>query len=410
MKIWYVAAYDQPMGQSSRTWDFSVELAARGHSVSMFTNSFCHFTRTERIDHTGKWRVEFRDRVKIVWIKTRPYLDNGLQRGLNMLDNFFGTLRAAAAMNERPDVLIGPSVPLMTGYVAWRLAGLHKCPFIFEVRDVWPDALVDIGGLSRTSPVYWAFRYIEKTLYDKAARISSTLPYIGEHVAKSGGDPRKIVFIPNGIDTSHYDLIPARKRLREAKLIVMYVGGFGLDHDVRTIICAAKLLQDENDTRFSFVFFGSGVGKEGIVRLAANFGLKNVDFRPPIPKAQVPFAQSEADILIASITDSPSYRFGLNLNKLCSYFASGKPVLFSGNPPNNPVIESGGGVSVRAEDPKELATALKTLAELPIEARAKMGELGRRYVKEKLNLKTLGDELEAMLVQAVDVNAGKTSC
>ena len=129
--------------------------------------------------------------------------------------------------------------------------------------------------------------------------------------------------------------------------------------------------------------------------------LSNLEFREPVPKTSLPHLQCEADILIAAITDSKSYRFGLNLNKLCSYFASARPVLFSGNPPNDPVADSKGGISVKAEDPKAMASGLKQLASMTAAERVGMGKLGHHYAQSMLSIETLGKKMETMLGSAI---------
>jgi glycosyltransferase involved in cell wall biosynthesis len=318
-----------------------------------------------------------------------------------MLTNVWRTVRAAARLGFEPDVVLGPSVPLLTGWGAMYLARKYRVPFIFEIRDVWPDALVDIGGLKKSSVVYRVFRLIEKQLYRRAARISSTLPYLDDHVRRAGSDPAKIVCIPNGVDVSLFkdghDYDGGKK-----PLVAMYVGGFGLDHDVPTIIRAAKILQDEGSEEFRFVIIGGGIRKEACEAEAARYGLKNLTFEPPVPKSSLPVVQAQADILVAAITDSPSYRFGLNLNKLCSYFASSRPVVLSGNPPNDPVREAGAGLSIRAEDPAMMVCALRELLTAGPLERKRLGENARRYAQGSLSLAALGTKMESMLRTAVD--------
>jgi glycosyltransferase involved in cell wall biosynthesis len=401
LKVWYVASYDQPRGQSTRTYDYSRALVACGHDVTMFCNSYCHFTHREHLDPGEAWRVEFVDGIRVVWLRTYHYKGNGLGRGVNMLTNVWRLVRATNALDLRPDVVLGPSVPLLTGWGAMYVARKFNVPFIFEVRDVWPDALVDIGGLRKSSVVYRVFRLIEKQLYRQAARISSTLPYLNDHVRCAGSDPAKILCIPNGVDVSQFD-DDKDYAGGKAPLVVMYVGGFGLDHDVPTIIRAAKILQDEDCNDFRFVIIGGGVRKEECESEAARYGLRNLTFRPPVPKSSLPTVQAEADILVASITDSPSYRFGLNLNKLCSYFASSRPVLFSGNPPNDPVREAGAGLSIGAEDPAAMARALRGLLAAGPAGRKRMGENARRYAESTLSLSALGKKMDSMLQTVVD--------
>jgi glycosyltransferase involved in cell wall biosynthesis len=401
MKVWYVAAYDQPNGQSTRTYDYSRELVARGHDVTMFCNSYCHFTHREHLNPGEPWRVEFVDGIRVVWLRTYHYTGNGIGRGINMLSNVWCLLRVTKALGIRPDVVLGPSVPLLTGWGAMQVARRFDVPFIFEVRDVWPDALVDIGGITRSSVVYRVLRFIEKQLYRRAVRISSTLPYLSDHVRRAGSEPAKIVCIPNGVDVSSFVEGPDYSG-GTIPLTVMYVGGFGLDHDVPTIIRAARILQEEGSDEFRFVVIGSGVRKEACLAEAATYGLRNLVFQPPVAKSSLPAVQAQADILVAAITDSPSYRFGLNLNKLCSYFASSRPVLLSGNPPNDPVREAGAGLSIGAQDAVGMARALRQLLAAGPAERKRLGENARRYAENTLSLVALGNKMELMLRAAVD--------
>ncbi len=396
-----MSAYDQPKGQSTRTYDYSRELVRNGHDVTMFCNSYCHFTHREYLDPGEAWRVEFVDGIRVVWLRTYHYTGNGVGRGLNMLSNLWRLLRVSTALGLRPDIVLGPSVPLLTGWGAMYVARKFDVPFVFEVRDVWPDALVDIGGLKRSSVVYHVFRLIEKQLYRRATRISSTLPYLGDHVLRAGSEPAKIVCIPNGVDISLF-VEGQEYDGGKSPLTVMYVGGFGLDHDVPTIVRAAKILQDEGSEEFRFVIIGGGVRRDACVAEAAMYGLRNLTFQPPVPKSSLPAVQSQADILLAAITDSPSYRFGLNLNKLCSYFASSRPVLFSGNPPNDPVREAGAGLSIRAEDPVAMVRALRELLAAGPDERRRMSGDARRYAQETLSLAALGKKMESMLRGAIE--------
>lgn len=73
MNIWNISAHDQPRGQSSRTYDFSRELLKRGHQITMFTNSYCHWTHTERLSPNEKWRIEEIDGIRVVWMRTIKY-------------------------------------------------------------------------------------------------------------------------------------------------------------------------------------------------------------------------------------------------------------------------------------------------------------------------------------------------
>ena len=407
MKVWYISAYDQPIGQSPRTHEFAIELVKRGHDVTFFTNSYCHFTAREKLGADESWREEYIDGVRVVWLKVPSFKGNGIGRGINMVWNCFRAISISRLFDEVPDLVIGPTVPLLTGYAAARIARRYEVPFILEIRDVWPIALVYNGGLTFQGPLYLVFRALEKWLYRNSALICSALPFVHEHVRSSGGDPSKIEWIPNGVSLSSIELPEVTIPQLDGKILVMYVGGFGLDHDVPVIIRAARLLQDAGESRFHFKIIGAGVRKPQCVEMANQYGLNNLEFGDPVPKAKLGSVQHEADILVAAITDTEAFRFGLNLNKLCTYFASGKPVVFAGNSPNNPVADSGAGFSVRAEDELQLVSALRALAAMSPSERESIGSLGRVYVEKNLSMAVLGARMEALLLRAIEPMAAK---
>lgn len=407
MHIWYLSAHDQPNGHSSRTYDFGRELLKRGHRVTMFTSSYCHFTHVERLPPGEKWRVEDIDGIRVVWLKTIPYSGNGWRRGLNMVSNAWRALCAAPTLADRPDVVVGPSVPLLTGWAALRLAKRYGAAFVFEVRDVWPTVLLDDGRMSKRSPVYVVFRLIEKQLYRASQRISTVLPFIGNYVKESGGRPDVVTWVPNGVDFERFAGADAYDGGAPAEpLVVMYVGGYSPGHDVITIVRAAQIVERRRPGACRFVLVGGGIKRPECEAEAAR-GRARIEFRDFVPKREVPRVQMEADVLVACLTNLPSFRFGLNLNKMFDYLASGRPVVFSGTTPNDPVKESGAGFSVPPEDPEAMAGALERLAQMTSAERRALGRLGRDYVEREHDMRTLGARMESLLLQAIqDVKAG----
>lgn len=396
LNIWYLSAYDQPKGQSGRTYEYSKALASLGHKVTFFTNSFCHFTRKPTRNLKRLFLKEQIDGISIVWLNTYSYSNNTTGRAINMVDNYIKILLSSFFVSPKPDIIIGPSVPLLTGLAAYHLSLLNKCPFVFEVRDVWPAALVDIGAISKSHPIYLVFRLIEKHLYSTSSAISSVFPRLHDHVRLSGADPSKIVFLPNGVDLTPYK--PYRSPPPPSKqLNVVYIGGFGLDHDLEVILHAAKQLQNAHDFRFNFNIYGHGVRKQSIELLANRLGLMNLSIHSAIPKSQIPLYQANADILIASIKATANFRFGINLNKICGYLPSRRPIVFCGNVDDNPISLSGCGVCTPAENHTQLVQALDYLYSLSSLERYKMGLAAEAYAIEHLTMKQLGLKMSRLM-------------
>lgn len=400
LNIWYISAYDQPEGFSSRTYDYAMELCRLGHSVTMFTNSYCHFTHKERLAKNEEWRLELYGPLRVIWMKTIPYVGNGWRRGANMVSNAVQIQRIGGRLAP-PDIVIGPSVPLLTGLSAYLLSKRKKSVFIFEVRDIWPQALVDLGYFGKKNVIYFVLRMMEKYLYARAARISAVLPLTGEHVRDSGQDPRKVVWLPNGINLDRFAGLPPYDGGEAGKLRVMYIGGFSTAHDVMTIIKAASILSRNDSGGIEFVIAGQGEGRAACVAEAERMKLTNVAFHEPVPKKNVPEFQLRADLLISSVKDMPVYQFGINSNKIYDYLASGRPIIFAGKAPNDPVKESGGGLSISSEDPERMAEAILRFFHMHPRERKKIGSRSRAYAENQLDIKVLARRYEAMLFDAI---------
>jgi glycosyltransferase involved in cell wall biosynthesis len=181
----------------------------------------------------------------------------------------------------------------------------------------------------------------------------------------------------------------------------MYVGAFGVAHDVISIVRAARILRERGDTRFRFIIVGEGVKRPECEAEAKAAGLDNIEFRQPVPKSDVPSILVGADLLVACVTDSQSYQFGINLNKLYDYFAAGRPVVFSGTAAADPVQASQGGRSIAPENPEAMADALEGIANMTAEERRVLGRRVREYAEDHFDVRKLAGTLEGMLSEAV---------
>jgi glycosyltransferase involved in cell wall biosynthesis len=226
------------------------------------------------------------------------------------------------------------------------------------------------------------------------------MPFLSDHVAASGADPGKITWVPNGVNLRNFPVTDPPQRAPDAPLTVMYAGAFGNAHDVISIVRAAHILQDRGIGPFHFVLVGDGVKRAECERLAASLHLTNVEFRDSLPKRDVPALQQGADVLVACVTDSRAYEFGINLNKIFDYFATGRPVVFSCTTPNDPVSDARCGFSVPPENPEAMADALGRLRAMTRDERLEMGRRARQYAEKNFDVDLLADRMEKMLVDA----------
>jgi glycosyltransferase involved in cell wall biosynthesis len=380
MKIVNFSAYDKPQSASTRSYDILRGLSKLGYDVFLVTNNFCLFEKR----FTDSVSV-FIDGVQCDYLSTPGYNSN-VGRLWNSLVNFWKILRYKKISDL--DVVIGPSVPITTGFAAYLYAKSVGAKFVFEVRDVWPIALVMLGGISKLNPIYWIYRWIEIFLYKHSDLIVSALPSIDKHV--SDVNPRGVVFhIPNPIsnDLIIPDINPKIFCKSHKKIpVITYIGGFGLVHDTETLILAAIHYINRIDSEVEFNFYGNGIKWDAANSLINSLGLSDkIKLHGFIAKNVALSKAKNSDVLIAAVPDSAIFEFGINLNKLYLYIAAGVPIAFAGNIPFNIVSDNNFGVSVGAEKHVELANGICQLINADPEFRRDLKERMRFYAENFLS-------------------------
>ena len=413
MKIWilnhYASPPDRPVG--TRHYDLGRVLAGQGHDVTIFASSFSHVSFQEERLRAGEWvRIEQVDGVRFVWVRTVPYSKNNGRRALNMVSYSVIVMWAQLGM-KRPDVVIGSSVHMAAVAAACLIGRVRRVPFVFEVRDLWPQALVDMGALSDGGVVTRALRELELFLYRRARVIIILPPRAAEYITRLGIPASKIVYIPNGIadygerisarDDKTAELLGRVEKLqRSGYLVAGYVGSHVHANSIGTLIEAARTLRDRGLTNIAFVFVGDGMEKQQNERLARWHGLENVIFWDGLPKSSVPAVLEAFDITLFSLRDISVFKYGLSCNKLFDYLASGRPIISACAVADMPVQESGGGICVPPEAPEAVADALVELASMDPAERQAIGERGRSWVYEHHGTTALAGRFLDALVQA----------
>ena len=394
--IWIVNCYDQPDGQSRRIFDFAKYFVKNNYNVTAFTNNYCHFQKIylKKISWYSLWFIEEWNGVKVIWLKSIPYKSNSLLRFINALFNsLLIFLYTIVKHKEKCNILIAPSVPIQTGYFGLFIARWKKAKYIYEIRDLWPIALVDMGAIKKKSFIYFLFRYMEKFIYKRADYIVSTLENVFDHIKFSGGNTNNLITIPNGIDFHHDELkinISTCSIINEGKFICKYFGGFSDDHDVELIIEAAFILKTQNYHNIQFEIYGEGKNWNKCKIMAEKLGIlgKNILISKPIAKKYLLQNQVNANLLLIAIKDTASFNYGLNLNKLLFYFLSSKPILISSGIFNNPIVKSNSGLSVPPNSRLFAEAIIEIYHWTPEECKIK-GENGFNFAKNSLDLNFL---------------------
>ena len=403
MNIWifnhYAITPDLPGG--TRHYDFAKELTERGYNVTIFASSF-HYSLLRETKDYGKssYIIEDYDGVKFVWIKTFPYSKNDWRRVLNMLSYSVRVYNVAKKIDmEKPDVIIGSSVHLFAVYAAYLLSKYYKVPFIMEVRDLWPQTLIDMG-VSRWNPFVILLGILERFLYKRAQKIISVLPKAYEYITSLGIPLEKIEWIPNGVDLKRVEHIENNFE-KKTGFKVLYTGAHGIANGLDTLLDSAKILKERGYSDIVIELVGDGYEKKRLMKRALEEGLDNVFFKDPVKKDKVPEILSQADVLFFNLLAKDTFKYGISSNKLFDYLASGRPIISASNASNNPVEEAKAGITVPPEDPEAVAEAIINLYKMSEEERLKMGENGRKYVQEYHDIPVLVDKLEKVIQEVL---------
>ena len=386
MNIVYINHYagSPALGMEYRPFYLSREWVRAGHKVQMLAASFSHLRSTQAaVGDTQMEGIAYR------FYDTPPYRGNTPLRARNV----WAFLRAVwrdtprLARDFRPDVVIASSTYPLDIWVAKRLARLARAKLVFEVHDLWPLSPIEIHGLSPWNPFMLLCQTAEDTAYRHADVVVSMLPKVHEHMASRGLDLAKLHLVPNGITLDEWSGTAPPLRddvglaLRSAhaagRTVVGYAGSMGQPNALDNLLDAARILQDKP---LHFVLVGDGNERERLVQRATVEGLANVSFLPPIPKAQIPSFLGGIDIAYIGWQRVPIYRFGIAPNKLMDYMMARCAVLHAVQAGNDPVGESGCGLTVLPDDPQAVAQGLLHLAALSPDERRSMGERGRAFV------------------------------
>jgi len=390
MNILFVNHYagSSTHGMEHRPYHLARQWVRQGHQVTVVAASFSHL-RTTAPAIGGRVTEEWIEGIRYLWLKTPEYHGNGIRRAVNMFAFEWQLQRHCGRLVRdcSPEIVIASSPHPLIIFSCVRIARKAEARLVFEVRDIWPLTLLELGGMSAWHPFVALMQAAENYGYRRADRVVSLLPKADEHMRRHGMAAGKFVYLPNGIDVAQWQAdaspLPAEhaevlKRLREeGRLLVGYAGAHGISNALDVLLDAARLLEDR---RLGFVLVGQGPEKDRLRARAEQAGGGHVVFLPPVATAAIPALLAAMDVLYLGWNRNPLYRFGISPNKLFDYMMAAKPVVHAVEAGNDLVAESGCGISCPPDDPAAIAAAIRDLIGRPSGELEAMGRRGRQYV------------------------------
>jgi colanic acid biosynthesis glycosyl transferase WcaI len=397
VKILYVSQYFPPeMGApSARASELAHHWSLAGHQVSVLTGFPNHPTGVV----PEQWRPRLRRLVYNekagdvdvfrTWLWPLP--NRKAHERMRNYASFCVSSALRGMTLPRPDVVIGSSPQLLVALSAWWIAFSRQLPFVFEVRDLWPESLTAVGVGSEDSLLHHSLAAIARFLYERADRVVVVTPAFKDHLIQRWRvPPEKIEIVENGVETDMFSpsLPEASAALRrelgaDSKFLVCYVGTMGMAHGLDTLLDAAATLQREKPDVL-FLLIGEGAEKQRIQSLAQSQSLTNVRILDQQPRDKIPAFISASDACLVLLKKTDIFKTVIP-TKMLEFMSCARPVILGVEGQARQIIdEAGAGLVIEPENAVALAQAIKRLEQDPANGRA-LGQKGRKYILQRFS-------------------------
>lgn len=394
--IWLINHYagNTFFDKGGRHYSFAKYLKKAGYNPTVFCSNSKHGIQECFFLDDSLWHEHIEEEINVpfVFVKSRTYAGNGRQRILNMIDFYRNIKRAAkqlAEKNGKPDALFASSVHPLTLLAGIKLARRFGIKCICEVRDLWPESIVDFGGVSKHNIVIIMLRLLEKWLYTKADSLIFTMEggvdYIIEQkwdLAHGGSvDLKKICYINNGVDLSVFDSNKEKYRIededlnKEEQFNFVYAGALRKANNVGQLLDVAKAVRNP---KIKFLIWGDGEDLQNLKKRIEDEHIVNVVLKGKVEKKYVAYIDSCAYSNILNYEMHDIWRFGGSQNKIFEYFAAGKPVLTNLTMGYDLINRYNCGVHVDYSNIKDVARIIDDFTDMDAKSYLKMCQNARR--------------------------------
>jgi glycosyltransferase involved in cell wall biosynthesis len=367
-------------------------LIARGHEVTMVCGSYGGGQTGLSQPFTNGRRRGIVDGIDIVEFDLAYSNADGLvKRAMTFLK--FAARSVGLAFTEKYDLLFATTTPLTAGIPGIFARWLRGKPFVFEVRDLWPE-LPRAMGVIRNPLVLGAMSVLEWASYRSAHNSIGLSPGIVEGIAHRGVDRKRIALVPNGCDLGIFstEVAPWRpEQVRSTDLMAVFAGTHGMANGLDAALDAAAELKRRGRDDIKILLIGQGKLKAPLMARAQREGLDNVVFHEPVNKARLAGLMAATDVGLQLLANVPAFYYGTSPNKFFDYISAGLPVL--NNYPGwlaEMIEEHQCGFAVPPDDPAAFADALVRAAD-DRAALGPMGARGRALAERQFNRALLAD-------------------
>jgi glycosyltransferase involved in cell wall biosynthesis len=352
---------------ASRTFEHCREWVTAGHKVTVITCVPNFPTGKVFAGYRNQlWQSEKMDGITVVRVWTYITRNEGFAKRIFDYLSFMAAAFLAALFVRGVDVIVGTSPQFFTACAAYATAKCKRRPWIFELRDIWPESIRAVSAMNHS----WALDFLEKVemfLYRRATAIVTVTNAFRENLVRRGIDGQKIKVVTNGADTVRFsasarDHALAAQLGLQGKFVAGYIGTHGMAHALDTLIEAAQILRDEVPVSpVHLLLLGDGAERVSLQRRASGLGLDNILFLDSVSKGDVVRYWSLLDVTIVHLKKSELFKTVIP-SKIFEAMAMGIPILHGVEGESADIIrDTGAGWVFEPENARELTDWLLTL-------------------------------------------------
>ncbi|MAZ47788.1 MAG: hypothetical protein CME65_04455 [Halobacteriovoraceae bacterium] len=377
-EIWIISHFagSPAHGMVYRPYYLGKNFSQLNETTRIFASSFSH-VRNLNPNVEGFFSEELIDGIIYTWIRNIKYYPSNKILRFSSLALFCISLLILPIWKfEKPKVIVVSSPSIFPIFNGWLWSKIFRCKLIFEVRDLWPESLIQLGNIKRTHPVVILIKLMERFAYKVCDICIAVMPTAHDYFSAEGLNLKKLNIIPNGTEDSELISSELSIELPEG-FIVGFAGAVGNANNLDLMIDTAKQIEDNS---VQFVIVGHGEEKSRLKEKARILNLKNIHFYDSIPKSEIPALLNQFDLCFISLKYTQLFDYGVSPNKLFDYMLARKPIVYCINSGNSPVLDARCGVEVRENSPKLVSKAILNLKNEGIDKLRELGNNGYDYV------------------------------
>lgn len=395
-RAWFVCHYSMPpeYEQRIKTQMYAHFLGEMGIDCTIFSASTIHNTDINLIEGKELYIERKYDDLKFVHIRCSGYTKTDLKRIINM-EQFAYRFNKVAEKFAPPDVIVADTYCVSYKPI-YRYCKRHKIPFVVDVRDLWPQSIVEYMHISEKNPIIRLMYNMERNMYIHADRIIFSIDGGYDYIQDKGMEhliPRdKVFFIQNGVNLEEFRKNQEVYKIADKDLDnpdtfkVVYAGSIRKVNNLGLLLDAAKEVKNK---KVKFLIWGAGDELEALKARVTDEKIDNVIFKGHVEKKYIAYITSKADLNLIHNNPSDLFKYGISFNKLFDYLASGKPSLSTFPCKYNPAVYEGTGADVFDSSSEEIAKKIDQLSESDLSAYQE----NARKASEKYDYKMLSMKL-----------------